>query len=57
MRWGLIPGWWKKCQASAIDVQRAGRDHRAKAMFRVSSGGDDDPSLIEPVEVGANAMG
>ena len=57
MRWGLIPGWWKKSQGSAIDVQRAGRDHRAKAMFRVSSRGDDDPSLIEPVEVGANAMG
>ncbi len=47
----------EKSQGSAIDVQRAGRDQRAKAMFRVSSCGDDDPSSIEPVEVGANAMG
>jgi putative SOS response-associated peptidase YedK len=30
MRWGLIPGWWKK-PASAFNVQRAGRDGRAKA--------------------------
>ena len=42
---------------SANDVQRAGRDHRAKAMFRVLGRGDDDPRLIEPVEDDAIADG
>jgi hypothetical protein len=44
-------------QGSAIDVRRPGRDYRAKAMFRVSGRGDDDPSQIEPVEDEANTMG
>jgi len=44
-------------QGSAIDVRRPGRDYRAKAIFRVSGRGDDDPSQIEPVEDEANTMG
>ena len=58
MRWGLIPGWWKITAKEVPSTFNARAETIAQKPCSVlSSRGDDDPSLIEPVEVGANAMG